>query len=73
MDSTNADIADEPAQMLITRPIETTSACPLRRMVFTVSPTRLLATSSLKMVFRNSRIWSLTWSIVPAGKYQLTT
>ena len=70
MDSTNADIADDPAQRLITRPIDTTSAWPLRRMVLTVLPTRLLATSSLKMVFRNSRIWSLTWSIVPAGKYQ---
>ena len=69
IDSTNADIADEPAQRLITRPIDTTSACPLPRMVSTVLPTRLLATSSLKMVFRNSRTWSLTWSIVPAGKY----
>ena len=58
-------MADDPAHRLITRPMETTSAWPWPRIVSTVLPTRLLATSSLKMVFRNSRTWSLTWSIVP--------
>ena len=52
MDSTKALIAEDPAQRLITKPTETTSAWPLRRMVSTVLPTRLVATSWLKMPCR---------------------
>ena len=68
IDSTKADIADDPAHRLMIRPTETTSAWPLFRMVSTVLPTRLLATSSLKMVFRKQLTWSLTWSMVSGPK-----
>ena len=52
MASMNADIADDPAQRLMISPMETASAWPLFRMLSTVLPTRLSATSSLKMVCR---------------------
>ena len=64
IDSTKALIAEEPAQRLITKPTETTSACPLRRMVSTVFPTRFWATSWLKMPCRKMSIWSRTLLMV---------
>src|SRR6478752_2043268 len=73
IDSTKADIADDPAHRLISRPTDTTSACPWLRIVSTVLPTRLSATSWLKIAFRNSRTCSRIWSMGPAGKYQFTT
>src|SRR6478609_11697982 len=67
MASTNADIADEPAQKLITRPTETTSERPLSRIVLTVLPTRLSATSLLKITCRNVKTCARTSSVVPGG------
>ena len=72
MDSTNADMADEPAHRLMSRPTETLSAWSAARMVSTVLPTRLSATSWSKIVFRNSSTCSRTSSIVPGGKNHWT-
>ena len=54
IDSTNAVIADEPAHRLMISPTEITSVWLLFRMTSTVLPTRLSATSSLKIVCRKT-------------------
>ena len=65
-------IADDPAHRLMTKPTDTTSACPLFRMVSTVWPTRFWATSALKMPLRKMLICSWTLSMV-SGPNQFAT
>jgi len=50
--SMNAESADDPTHRLMIRPTEITSVRPLLRIVSIVLPSRSLATSSLKTVFR---------------------
>src|SRR6478609_252522 len=72
MDSTKAVNADDPAHRLMIRPTETTSACPLFRMVSTVFPTRLSATSSLKMVCKKTLVCLRTSVMVPGPNSSAT-
>ena len=72
MDSTKAVIADDPAHRLMIRPTETTSAWPLFRMVSTVLPIRLSATSSLKMVCRKTVVCLRTSFMVPGPNSSAT-
>src|ERR1700712_4950683 len=72
MDSTNALIADEPAHRLITKPTDTTSAWPLFRIVATVLPTSLVATSWSNTFPRNVSTCSLTLTMV-SGPNQCAT
>src|SRR6478752_9720965 len=72
MDSTKAVNADDPAHRLMIKPTETTSACPLFRMVSTVFPTRLSATSSLKMVCRKTLVCLRTSVMVPGPNSSAT-
>ena len=69
--STNAEIAEDPAQKLMNRPTEMTVV--LARMVPTVSPMRSSVTSSLKIVLRNSRTSCWIFSIASGPKSQRVT
>src|SRR6185312_3364280 len=72
MASTKADMADDPAQKLMIRPTDTTSLRPLPRIVSTVLPTRLSATSLLKITCRKVKTCARTSSLVPGGNQWVT-
>ena len=72
MASTNAVSADDPAHRLMISPTETTSAWLLVRMVSTVLPIRLSATSWLKMVCRKTVICPRT-SVMVSGPISRAT